>query len=94
MMLPPASQPAPRHWAGPTRRDTTGSGETILSRKERCPLHAQLHTVHSTGRALSTYLLRADYAFRLWRNEGIFTLLSRCIIALAPAGERNTTHAL
>ncbi len=34
------SQPAPRHWAGPTRRDTTGSERTILARKERCPLNA------------------------------------------------------
>ncbi len=32
MMLPPANQPAPRHWAGPTRRDTIGSERTILTR--------------------------------------------------------------
>ena len=37
MMLPPARQPAPRHWAGPTRRDPTGAGETIHSRKEGRP---------------------------------------------------------
>jgi len=47
MMLPPANQPAPRHWAGPARRDTTGSGETIQTRKEGCPL-----TAYPPGRAL------------------------------------------
>ena len=44
MMLPPAKQPAPRHWAGPTRRDTTGADTTILTRKEGGLLAAWLLT--------------------------------------------------
>ena len=48
MMLPPASQPAPRHWAGPARRDTTGSGETMLARKDQVP--AQCAFIYKRGR--------------------------------------------
>ncbi|CAA9235857.1 MAG: hypothetical protein AVDCRST_MAG56-1190 [uncultured Cytophagales bacterium] len=65
MMLPPADQPAPRHWAGPTRRDTTGAETTIRPRNQRC-LTAWLLTAYPQGKALITYKSEDIYLMVNW----------------------------
>ena len=61
MMLPPANQPAPRHWAGPTRRDTISAGETIRTPNQRC-LTDSACSLHI--RSLPGYALRIHKAGR------------------------------